>query len=755
MQFGWIRLFISVVFLVGTGSFAFAGVKDTGKSAPAPDTAADSASDYHLYWGAIHEHSELSRSYYGFSPEDAYYRMITEADLDFGAITDYDWSLYDDDAWNTLKVATNRFHCPSSRASCYDDLLDDESFEKLVDMRTRRFVTILGYEWNNGADGVETDDKQPMYGHRNVYFYNGAQPEQHYAVNNVTGACIEREQCISLYTSGHPDDDVDGGEGWSAYRSTCQLWNELRRLRESTDFGGALEAISIAHHPALSVTGPEGMQETGRAKPQSTDWSYHPAFCDDLKDLEDPEALEPLVEIYSVWGSAEHDDMSLAEDPTDGLADAERVIRNVALSQQPRHKLGFVAAGDSHYGYPGLDPHHSFLKQSTGAFRNHSAECADAAACSFRFGHTGLLGVMVPASGAKNTNLTRENIWEAMNARRTVATTGERFGLQVDLVAGGEVIAVQGQDVTESSVLDWFTPAHLDLRIDFGGYVIGDVYVYVLDMSGEWTSRKVLPPSGNHGWEGQVTLIDEDGLVDWMPEAPVMLYVRGQARPVGAIKIDEGSNTFEITTAHGNSGTIRIPAGRYTGEDLAALIETRASKLSLAGANILVAYDVGRENRFVVRGQNSSGAGLGVRLGFADAPEIAQALGFRDDVDTPRDEDEYCTQCVAPVMIEGRYITEAAWASPIWFSYDADALPPPKETADTASPKPKVETGETGSPGETASPVETADTQGQDDTGTPQRRLCVCGSATGWPSLLGLAWAVGWVARRRHFSSIA
>ena len=68
-------------------------------------------------------------------------------------------------------------------------------------------------------------------------------------------------------------------------------------------------------------------------------------------------------------------------------------------------------------------------------------------------------------------------------------------------------------------------------------------------------------------------------MVEWMPEAPVMLYVRAQARKVGAINIEEDANTFEVTTAHGKTGTIRVPAGRYTGTELATLIESRASKL--------------------------------------------------------------------------------------------------------------------------------------------------------------------------------
>jgi|GEM_PF-3381021 len=750
-----IWLLMPVLSLVGTGTFALAGEKDTG-SAPTIDTGV-SEGDYHVYWGAIHEHSELSRSYYGFTAEHVYYRMITEADLDFGVVTDYDWSLYEDDRWNTAKVAANRFHCPSSRASCYDEMVDEEGFEELADLRTRRFVTLLGFEWNNGADGEHTEDKQPMYGHRNLYYYNAGQPEANYGVENKMGSCLESDQCLSLYTSGDPEHKLADGEGWGVYRSTCELWTEMRRLRESTHFAGNLEVISIAHHPALSVTGPEGMEETGRAKPQSTDWSYHPTNCEGLKDYDAPEVLEPLVEIYSVWGSAEHDEMSLAEDPTDGIADAERVIRNVALSEEPRHKLGFVGAGDSHYGYPGLDPHTSFLKQSAGDFRNHVFECADAARCSYRFGHTGLLGLLVPAVGASSADLNRENIWEAMNARRTVATTGERFELRVDLVKGDDVIAIQGQDIAEENALNSFTDAYLDLQINFGGFVIGDVYLYVLDESGEWSTRKVLPPSGHHGWEGQVPLVRDGALVDWMPESPVMLYVRAQARKVGAIKIEEDANTFDVTTAHGKTGTIRVPAGRYTGTELATLIESRASKLPLAGAQLLVAYNVGRENTFVIRGQNATGGGLGVRLGFADSPKLAEAMGYRDDVDTPRDEGEYCTQCVATEMVEGRYITEAAWASPIWFSYDAEAVPPPKETADTAAPKPKGETGETGetgSPGktgETGTSGETADTGPKSGDTHPavERRFCGCGVAGGWPGILGLVFAFGWVRRRR------
>lgn len=111
-------------------------------------------------------------------------------------------------------------------------------------------------------------------------------------------------------------------------------------------------AITIPHHPKYG-----GM----------TDWSYHDA------------ELQPLVEIYSVWGNSE-----------------KGREHSVQSAWARGYRLGVIASSDNHIGQPG-NP------------------------------NNGLAAVWA-------RELTRESLFEALKSRRCYATTGERILLsfQVD-----------------------------------------------------------------------------------------------------------------------------------------------------------------------------------------------------------------------------------------------------------------------------------------------------------------------------------
>jgi len=122
-----------------------------------------------------------------------------------------------------------------------------------------------------------------------------------------------------------------------------KLWNHLRRLN--------LDVITIAHHPKYGG---------------KTDWSYI--------DNE----LQPLVEIYSMWG------------------DSERYgEHSVQTALSMGHKLGIIASSDNHIGQPGNPGN-------------------------------GLAAVIA-------RDLTRKSLFYALKKRRCYGTTGSRILLNFEV----------------------------------------------------------------------------------------------------------------------------------------------------------------------------------------------------------------------------------------------------------------------------------------------------------------------------------
>lgn len=197
---------------------------------------------------------------------------------------------------------------------------------------------------------------------------------------------------------------------------------------------------------------------------QSTNWMMLPHHCGYVRgyrginwDAFDP-ARSPLIEIYSNHGCCEADDAYYAYHHSMGPRVGESTIREGLLKG---HRFGFYASTDNHDGYPG------------------------------HYGH-GRVGVLAP-------RLDRASIWDALQHRRTLASTGAKFEMEVQLGDGriGEVIrrevntgvriaiegtaSIDGVDLIEASGTDWqvrslpvpvlspkFTPGRYKVRVECG-----------------------------------------------------------------------------------------------------------------------------------------------------------------------------------------------------------------------------------------------------------------------------------------------
>ncbi len=114
-----------------------------------------------------------------------------------------------------------------------------------------------------------------------------------------------------------------------------------------------------------------------------TDWDYH-------------DRRERLVEIYSTWGRTEFSGNSLWDKPDDPRGGAQAGVGR-------GYRLGFIAGSDCHDSGPGRCYPGSLARN-----------------LNFK---SGLMAVLAPA-------LTREDIFDALWARRCYATTGERMLLE-------------------------------------------------------------------------------------------------------------------------------------------------------------------------------------------------------------------------------------------------------------------------------------------------------------------------------------
>jgi hypothetical protein len=173
------------------------------------------------------------------------------------------------------------------------------------------------------------------------------------------------------------------GAGGPALRATDPDCDTLGKLWRKLDLVGPGQAIAIPHHSANAVMG--------------VDWGqgWNPAY-------------ERAVEIYSIWGSSEKPASAGNLRPIRAVG-GEIAGRHVVDALQRGYRFGFVAGGDIHDGRPGDDRHTA---------QEHVAGYAAS------LYPQGVTAVLAP-------QLSRESVFDAMAARRTYATTGQRTYMEV------------------------------------------------------------------------------------------------------------------------------------------------------------------------------------------------------------------------------------------------------------------------------------------------------------------------------------
>ncbi|MCX5971138.1 MAG: DUF3604 domain-containing protein [Coprothermobacterota bacterium] len=174
------------------------------------------------------------------------------------------------------------------------------------------------------------------------------------------------------------------------------LWSQL----------GSLPYLDIPHHPA------KGWHET-----TPNVWWFH-AVDWGLPYVN--AARQPLVEIYSVHGNSE---VVNCEEPVfDFQVDStvEAALQLWLATGNPGYKLGIVASTDNHLSHPGA-----------------VAEIADNVV-SIQGPYTG--GILAVLASEK----TRQAIWEAIQAKRTYATSGPRIELRFTASALGQSVPMGG-----------------------------------------------------------------------------------------------------------------------------------------------------------------------------------------------------------------------------------------------------------------------------------------------------------------------
>lgn len=179
-------------------------------------------------------------------------------------------------------------------------------------------------------------------GNRNVYYAGDSGPIMRYKAGSPKGL---------------EEANVD-----ERYRTAPQLWKALE----------GKEAIVIPHHSLAAM------------------------------DNTISKEFEPVIEIYSCWGSSEYRGNPMWNNATNLIPSGER-SPDKSLSVQDLlekgHKLGFIAGSDNHGGMPGGYHRSPYLNLSLKG---------------------GLTGVITE-------NLSRRNIFKALKNRHCYATTGARI----------------------------------------------------------------------------------------------------------------------------------------------------------------------------------------------------------------------------------------------------------------------------------------------------------------------------------------
>ncbi len=285
----------------------------------------------------------------------------------------------------------------------------------------------------------------------------------------VTNACDAPGRFVTLvgqewthHTAGHRNIYYRGDHG-PILRSTDPRYNTLEKLWAMLDTLSDLDPIAIPHHTANVVMG--------------VDWElgWNPTY-------------EKAVEIYSVWGSSERHADAGNTRPIQACK-GEAHGRHVIDALRRGYRLGFMGGGDIHDGRPGDAMHNESYPPK-----------------GFRSYDQGLTACLAP-------RLNRDAVVDAIQARRTYATTCSRIYLEVQ--RDGSRLAVKAASeqglrgavaVTNGGEMATMMPAD-DPRILVGSVDLAPLgatdfcYVRVMTQGGEmawsspvWMASEPTPP---------------------------------------------------------------------------------------------------------------------------------------------------------------------------------------------------------------------------------------------------------------------
>lgn len=253
------------------------------------------------------------------------------------------------------------------------------------------FIAILGYEWTHNGD-------LGAGGHKTVIF------DQSTACNAYRIGAEAAESRTKIWGPG----TYFGPNSFIA-ETPFELYAALDAAEKVCD---PRRVVTYFHHPALD-------------RPQSANW----AVTDNEPDLR----YEKVVEIFSEHGSSEmidpDDDNYFGVDPNKeykGGGSAERAL-------ELGHELGFVGGTDSHDSRPGsLDD---------------GPSCPDhwqdgQHLCQYSGG---------AITGALATELSRTQIFDAIQSRHTIVSTGPRLALRALVTSATGEVYLPGDVVPVSS----------------------------------------------------------------------------------------------------------------------------------------------------------------------------------------------------------------------------------------------------------------------------------------------------------------
>jgi hypothetical protein len=251
------------------------------------------------------------------------------------------------------------------------------SGQQAVLAEAQGILGLLGYEWTWQTH--DERDGHPVGGHRTVLLSNPqACPQARFRADHPVTGTIEVESDGTYYD--------EGSVVWAVTPEA--LWQGLDAAVESCD---DLRWLSFAHHPAVR-------------SPQPTDWGLP----------ENSPTREVLVEIASEHGVGECSDLAAEGcdwrvNPDVGHVSGGAVRTALRLG----HRLGFVAGTDSHDARPGS------LEDGPGPV-GYWGQITGNPEPLGGYAPGGLTGAWVTGE------LTSDVLFDALEARSTLATTGPR-----------------------------------------------------------------------------------------------------------------------------------------------------------------------------------------------------------------------------------------------------------------------------------------------------------------------------------------